>query len=368
MLEAMDTEIGRLLAGLEALPGNVDENTTILFVGDNGTPKEVTVAPFLPTHAKQTLYEGGVRVPLIAAGYGVRDGGRVSDALINTVDVFATVLELLVGPGYRSHLHTALGDDRPIDAVSFVPILEHRARDTRDFALAETKLIGANGKVIRELERDVDGNAVASYKLLLFATMEGTPGFLGANDFDVTDRELYELLSDPFEHVNLLLDPLDEQAAEAYDRLCGRVRDLCGVDIVCTPDPLERAGRRLAGSPGPSGATALTTSPSLGWDRADNARPANIRIAATPTPSYGNTRMILSGGIEQLQGPGRIAIYDVGGRLLHELWKGESGRVPPELVWDGNNAEGRLIPSGNYLVRLEVDGAALAVGDITLLR
>ena len=37
MVEAMDTEIGRLLGSIEP---RILENTTIIFVGDNGTPVE----------------------------------------------------------------------------------------------------------------------------------------------------------------------------------------------------------------------------------------------------------------------------------------------------------------------------------------
>ena len=38
MLQSMDTEIGRLLS---SIPKKELENTLILFIGDNGTPKKV---------------------------------------------------------------------------------------------------------------------------------------------------------------------------------------------------------------------------------------------------------------------------------------------------------------------------------------
>ena len=84
-----DPMIGRLLAGL----GPQLARTNVLFAGDNGTPPEVTVPPFLPTHAKGTPYDGSVHVPLIAAGPAVA-GGRDEPALVSLVDVFATVAEL----------------------------------------------------------------------------------------------------------------------------------------------------------------------------------------------------------------------------------------------------------------------------------
>ncbi|MFT4541946.1 MAG: arylsulfatase A-like enzyme [Planctomycetota bacterium] len=64
MVEAMDTEIGRLLSSLPA--GHADE-LTVIFIGDNGTSPYATDAPFSPDHAKGTLFEGGIRVPLIIA-------------------------------------------------------------------------------------------------------------------------------------------------------------------------------------------------------------------------------------------------------------------------------------------------------------
>ena len=59
----MDAEIGRLLAGIDP------RTTTVMFVGDNGTPLQgVTRDTYPPNQAKDSVYEGGVRVPLIIRG------------------------------------------------------------------------------------------------------------------------------------------------------------------------------------------------------------------------------------------------------------------------------------------------------------
>jgi len=63
-VEAMDTEIARLLA---AIPQDVLDDTTIVFFGDNGTPSRAVEAPFDSTRAKGKVYEGGVNVPFIVA-------------------------------------------------------------------------------------------------------------------------------------------------------------------------------------------------------------------------------------------------------------------------------------------------------------
>jgi arylsulfatase A-like enzyme len=88
-LEAMDTEIGRLLASLDE---RQQASTVIVFVGDNGTMREAVRPPWNPDDAKATLHEGGTNVPLVIAGAGIARGE--AKALVHTVDVFATLAEL----------------------------------------------------------------------------------------------------------------------------------------------------------------------------------------------------------------------------------------------------------------------------------
>lgn len=85
-LEALDTEIGRLMRG-------VDLSTTfVVALGDNGTPEHAILPPRNPAFGKDTLYEGGINVPLIVAGPGISAGE--SQALVHAVDVFATVADI----------------------------------------------------------------------------------------------------------------------------------------------------------------------------------------------------------------------------------------------------------------------------------
>lgn len=124
MVQAMDTEIGRLLSRLS--PREL-ARTTILFLSDNGTDSCVTSPP---THrAKGTLYQGGLRVPLIAAGHRV--GRGVSDALVSTSDLFATVAELAGVDAAATLPGVAL------DSFSFVPSLADPARGVRRYLYAE---------------------------------------------------------------------------------------------------------------------------------------------------------------------------------------------------------------------------------------
>ncbi len=124
-IEALDAEIGRLLA-------HVPENTTVIFLSDNGTPGDFARPPFEVGHAKGTLYEGGVRTPLLIAGPAVRTPGARSDALVHVVDVFATIAEL-AGADLRA-LRDATGAPVHIDGVSLLPVRREPATaKVRDF-------------------------------------------------------------------------------------------------------------------------------------------------------------------------------------------------------------------------------------------
>src|SRR5690606_18182498 len=62
MVESLDFEIGRLFG---AIPPADLANTVIIFIGDNGTDRNVVQLPYPMNHAKGSLYEGGVHVPLV---------------------------------------------------------------------------------------------------------------------------------------------------------------------------------------------------------------------------------------------------------------------------------------------------------------
>jgi arylsulfatase A-like enzyme len=112
MVESLDTELGRLLEGVDL------ERTTVVFVADNGTSYEVVVPPFDPARAKNTVYEGGVRVPLFVAGSAVLAPGTTCDALVSAVDLFATAVELA-----GVDLSAVLPPEHVLDSVSLVPYL-----------------------------------------------------------------------------------------------------------------------------------------------------------------------------------------------------------------------------------------------------
>ena len=95
VLVAMDAEIGRLVAGLRSV-GEL-ENTLIVFTSDNGP----TIGANAPGSAgsyrgrKASLYEGGVRQPLIIRWPGqVPAGRRDARSIVQAVDLLPTLAQI----------------------------------------------------------------------------------------------------------------------------------------------------------------------------------------------------------------------------------------------------------------------------------
>lgn len=119
MVESMDENIGRLLDALDRM--NLSDRTAVVFLSDNGGNMYNKVDGTTPTSnaplrgGKATLYEGGVRVPCIISWPGLVKAGSRSDALIQSTDFYATILEIIAlkpKPGAVS------------DGVSIVPALK----------------------------------------------------------------------------------------------------------------------------------------------------------------------------------------------------------------------------------------------------
>ncbi len=138
MLEAVDTELGRVLGALDP---EVLQRTTVIVVGDNGTSKPGTAGPFEKDRSKHTMYEGGVHVPLMVVGPLVAAPGR-SAALVHVVDIFATIADIAGVPLAPTPTGLALeledGDLRAIDGVSLLPWFADPALPTaREYVFAE---------------------------------------------------------------------------------------------------------------------------------------------------------------------------------------------------------------------------------------
>lgn len=197
MIEAMDTEIGRVL---DSMAPRVRENTYIVFIGDNGTTNSSVIPPFEPGRAKGTIYQGGLNVPLIVSGPGVARGA-VSEALVNSTDLFSTILEMA-----EVSVDEVVPDGVTLDSVSIVPHLSSPASPSRrDWVYADVfsgSFLGvANANYAMRNDR---------YKLLRH---EGS-------------EEFYDLDHDPYEHENLLEGTMSVEEQAQYESLRDQIQAL----------------------------------------------------------------------------------------------------------------------------------------------
>jgi arylsulfatase A len=95
MVHALDENVGRLLAHLDQL--GLREKTCVIFLSDNGGlvgPYEgqVVSTNYPLRSGKGSLYEGGIRVPMIARWPGVTKAGAVCREPVVSTDLYATLL------------------------------------------------------------------------------------------------------------------------------------------------------------------------------------------------------------------------------------------------------------------------------------
>ena len=91
VLEDLDAQVGRLVDGINRL--GLSENTLIFFISDNGPLPVLGDSRTLGFRgSKLSLYEAGIRVPMIASWPGHVPAGVVDDkTVISAVDLFPTL-------------------------------------------------------------------------------------------------------------------------------------------------------------------------------------------------------------------------------------------------------------------------------------
>lgn len=109
MITAQDEGIGRIMGELRA--DGLDRNTLVLFMSDNGGYGPGTNAPF--RGVKGEVYEGGIRVPLLAWWPG-HIPARTSWVIGHVIDLLPTLAAVAGAP---------LPAGRTIDGRSLLPVL-----------------------------------------------------------------------------------------------------------------------------------------------------------------------------------------------------------------------------------------------------
>jgi len=96
MVESYDAALGAVLDELEKL--GVANDTLVWFASDNGGLSAHARGGDKHTHnaplrsGKGSAYEGGVRIPMVVRWPGVARAGAMSDAVVSTTDIYATLL------------------------------------------------------------------------------------------------------------------------------------------------------------------------------------------------------------------------------------------------------------------------------------
>ena len=126
MITRMDRDIGTLMAWLKDL--EIDENTLVIFSSDNGPHREGGAEPeFFDSNGplrgiKRDLYEGGIRVPMIARWPGKIKEGSVTGHVSAFWDFLPTAAQIA-------------GTNTPesIDGISYLPTLLEKKQEEHEF-------------------------------------------------------------------------------------------------------------------------------------------------------------------------------------------------------------------------------------------
>ena len=112
MVSAVDDGVGKLLDKLESL--NLDKNTLVYFLSDNGGPEQNNGSDNGPLReGKSSIYEGGYRVPFAMQWKGTVPSGDYDNPM-SSMDIFATIAALSKTP---------IKADCPLDGVNLIPYL-----------------------------------------------------------------------------------------------------------------------------------------------------------------------------------------------------------------------------------------------------
>jgi arylsulfatase A-like enzyme len=171
----MDVQVGRILTALR--DQGLQDDTIVIFMSDHGF--------HLGAHdlwQKQDLFEGSVRGPLIVSAPDATANGKVSDALVEYLDLYPTLMELLnvKAPGW-------------LEGKSLAPLLEGETDQHRIDSLSMAR--SAAFRVHEELK----GTDIIGYTLRT-DRYRYTEWKWNAGEYGV---ELYDYHNDPLEFTNL---------------------------------------------------------------------------------------------------------------------------------------------------------------------
>jgi arylsulfatase A-like enzyme len=235
----MDAQLGEVMGSMKS-HGYVD-NTLLIFTADQGAQWPMS---------KWTLYDAGIRAPLIVRWPGKAKTASTSGALVSLIDLLPTMLEAAGGT-----------PSKDLDAKSFLGVIQGETETHRD---ATFSLNTGDKDMNRSPARAV---RTAKYKYILnllpqdiFKThitdAGGEDGLFywrsweklaaggDAHAKEVIERyrhhpaeELYDVEADPYELKNLAADPAHAQTLEELRQKLKEWRLQQGEDLAKVPMP-----------------------------------------------------------------------------------------------------------------------------------
>lgn len=177
MVNVLDDQVGEIVSKLEEF--GILENTLIIFTSDNGPHKEGGADPdYFNSNSifrgyKRDLYEGGIRVPMIASWKNQIKPGTETDHVSAFWDVFPTVAELTGAPLPEN-----------TDGISFLPTLtgKENQQQKHEYLYWEFHELGGRKALRRDKWKLINNNVFSP---------------------DKTTVELYDLAADPAEQDNV---------------------------------------------------------------------------------------------------------------------------------------------------------------------
>nr|WKN35166.1 sulfatase [Tunicatimonas sp. TK19036] len=211
-LEAMqnvDRQVGEVLNRLE--DEGLAENTLVFLIGDNGR--------CMP-RGKQFLYDGGIQVPIIARWPGHIEARQVSDAMVMTIDITKTILDVAgAKPTHPLHGLNMLEDE--INEREYIFAARDKMDSTHD---AMRAIRSERYKLIHNLMPEwaycqFNDYKERSYPVLALLNVMHLKGELTPEqDQFMADHkpefELFDLQEDPYEMHNLADDPDYQEVKE----------------------------------------------------------------------------------------------------------------------------------------------------------
>ena len=202
-ISRLDSNVGKVLDELEAQ--KVVDNTLVLFISDNGRP--------FP-RCKTTIYESGVKTPLIIRWPGHIKTGSTCTSLVSSIDIAPTFLELAgqkAGPTFQGTSFAALFSD-PTKTIRQYAHSEHNWHDFDDHGRAVRSL---DFIYIRNYYTDLPNTPPAdavrspTFQAMRKLRDEGklTPEQMNPFNKPRPPEELYDTKADPNNFHNLASDP-----------------------------------------------------------------------------------------------------------------------------------------------------------------